>query len=445
MIYSKPGEKICVAVPQAQAVSDTKTSFENISETVRVYETSDITPCIPVKVKNSTVRRAARKIKRERSGYSGAAAIFSCVFCVCVSALVLYLCKEGIYVPKQVCTFFADSLEKIYVDKTQVGEVFDLQDGTKQFFKETSGQTDYYTSATLGEGIEEIIEAKEGDTAKTQSVSTDIPLKTGADGKIYYARTQNNLSADDFLKITNETSYKVDAVSVFNTIPKSLESLTIDQNPLVLIVHTHGTECYSNTDGNMYEKDMPTRSLDTNENVVSVGKEIKNVLESFGISAIHSEVMCDKDSFITAYSTSKKLVQDYLKEYPSIKFVIDVHRDSITKNDGEKIAPTLSASGNEYAQLMFVVGTDASGTKHKNWKNNLSLALNLQSALEEDYPGICRPTNLRSASFNQQLSDGHLILEVGSCASTLSQAKNSARAFAGVLAKNIIAQSKINR
>lgn len=442
MIYSKPGEKICVAVPQSQVSYDTKTS-ENLCETVRVYETGDIAPCIPIKVKRANIRRTARSIKRQKSHLSLGMAIFSCVFCLCVSSLILYLCKEGVYAPKQVCTFFAHTLEKIYADKTQVAKTFDSKDNAKQFFRESGGQTNY-TSATLGEGIEEIIEAKEYDRAQTQNVSTDIPIKTGTDGKILYARTQNNLSADDFFKITNETSYKVDTVSVFNNTPKSLENVTIDQNPLVLIVHTHGTECYSNTDGNMYEKDMPTRSTDINENVVSVGKEIKEVLESFGIGTIHSTVMCDKDSFITAYTTSKKLVQNYLKEYPSIKFVIDVHRDSITKSDGEKIAPTLSASGNEYAQLMFVVGTDESGTKHKNWENNLSLALNLQNALEEDYPGICRPINLRSASFNQQLCDGHLILEVGSCASTLSQAKNSARAFAGVLAKNIIAQSKIN-
>ncbi len=445
MIYSKPGEKICVTAVQRGDFGDTKTSFENTSETLRVYETCDIVPHIPVRVKKSNVRRAARKIKREKSRFSSVTAIFSCVFCLCVSTLILYLCKEGIYAPKQVCSFFANTFEEIYVRKIENVPPSDTKQEEKLVFKENAEQTEYYASATLGEDIEEIIEAKQENNLTTQSVSTDIPLKTGADGKIYYARTQNNLSSDDFLKITNETSYKVDALSVFNTTPKSLENVTIDQNPLVLIVHTHGTECYSNTDANMYEKDMPTRSTDINENVVSVGKEIKDVLQSFGISAIHSEVMCDKDSFITAYSTSKKLVEKYLKEYPSIKFVIDVHRDSITKEDGEKIAPTLDASGNEYAQLMFVVGTDASGTKHKNWKNNLSLALNLQSTLEEDFPGICRPVNLRSASFNQQMSDGHLILEVGSCASTLSQAKNSARAFASVLAKNIIAQSKTNK
>ena len=130
-------------------------------------------------------------------------------------------------------------------------------------------------------------------------------------------------------------------------------------------------------------------------------------------------------------------MRKYLEEYPSIRFVIDVHRDAIIRDDGESIKAVKNIGGQDYAQLMFVVGTDEKGHKHPNWKNNLSLALELQQSMEDTYPGLCRSINLRDVPFNQQLSDGYILLEVGTSANTLDEALLSARAFSENLARVI--------
>jgi stage II sporulation protein P len=208
--------------------------------------------------------------------------------------------------------------------------------------------------------------------------------------------------------------------------------------PLVLIVHTHGTECYNSYRNDAYIADVtPLRSENISENVVGVGKKLTEVLNGFGIPTIHSEKMCDKESFVNAYAESFSEVQSYLDKYPSIRFVIDLHRDAIESPDGSQTKPVYDIFGNKTAQLMFVVGTNQAGADHPAWQDNLALAMTLQSEIGKTNPDLFRRINLRSASFNQQRSNGDLLLECGSSANTLEEAEKAAELFATGLARII--------
>ena len=83
---------------------------------------------------------------------------------------------------------------------------------------------------------------------------------------------------------------------------------------------------------------------------------------------------------------------------------------------------------------MLVVGTDYGGLRHPQWQENLSIALKLQIQLEELCPGICRNINLRTQRFNQDLSPGAMLVEVGASGNTRQEALRAAE----VLAKGII-------
>lgn len=87
---------------------------------------------------------------------------------------------------------------------------------------------------------------------------------------------------------------------------------------------------------------------------------------------------------------------------------------------------------------MLVCGTDEGGSGHTEWRDNLSFALTLQAALHTSYSGLMRPINLRTASFYQDLRKGSLLLEVGTSANTLAEAKRSAVLFAAALADHIL-------
>ena len=281
------------------------------------------------------------------------------------------------------------------------------------------------------------------------SSDTSVPVQTtengkiGSDSAVLYPVIKSDLRAKDLCSLSNETRYPPDVQSLMQMTPGALQDLSLDGNPLVLIVHTHGTECYNEcaADG-YYDASQPVRNEDISQNVVSVGTSLAEVLNDFGISTIHDTTMCDKDSFVRAYKTSAALVKSYLEQYPSIRFVIDLHRDSISSPDGSAAAPLFSFAGEEAAQLMLVVGTNAAGASHPNWSDNLSLALHVEKQLSADYPGMFRRINLRSASFNQQLSNGYLLLECGAFANSREQAERAAKLFGTGFARLILQAAK---
>ncbi len=189
--------------------------------------------------------------------------------------------------------------------------------------------------------------------------------------------------------------------------------------PTVLIIHSHGTESYDNTEN--YDEYTSYRTRDNRYNVVSIGVEIKKVLQAGGISVIHDTTRHDDPSYSKAYANARKSIQDYLEKYPSIQMVLDIHRDSVENKNGQQVHLTAKSGSETTAQLMMVVGTDVN-LKHPSWPENMALAVKLHAQLEKNTPGICRPISFRKQRFNQDLSGGALIVEIGSAGNTRQEA-----------------------
>ena len=206
------------------------------------------------------------------------------------------------------------------------------------------------------------------------------------------------------------------------------------QEPTVLIVHTHATECYTQSSGEDYSQSGSYRTLDERYNMLSIGDEIARVLEEGGISVLHDRTLHDYPSYNEAYASSRASVEAYLQQYPSIRLVLDIHRDASGGANGQ-LTTSAVVDGESSAQLMLVVGTHSEEAPHENWQWNLSLALKLQALLQRENPGLCRPVNLRDWRFNQDLAVGSLLVEVGAAGDTHGQALAAARALAeGILA-----------
>lgn len=184
--------------------------------------------------------------------------------------------------------------------------------------------------------------------------------------------------------------------------------------PTVLILHSHATEGYENT--------PDYRSQDKGENVVSIGDALTERLEAAGIRVIHDRQLHDYPSYNDSYDNSRTAAQKYLTEYPSIRLILDLHRDAVEDSDGNQIKYTVQTPTGPAARIMLVVGTDAGGLTHGKWPENMSLAVKLQAQLEKIQPGICRPISFRSQRFNQDLSTGALLIEMGSAGNTRQEA-----------------------
>ncbi|WP_010247878.1 stage II sporulation protein P [Acetivibrio cellulolyticus] len=244
---------------------------------------------------------------------------------------------------------------------------------------------------------------------------------------------ESKLTDDDAVSygkiaITNETKYKIDIEDIMK------EPLKLNFNkkgPQVLIYHTHTTESYLKDISQLYKKGVANRNSDTRWNVVRVGEELAQVLrKQYGIEVIHNATVHDYSGTSGAYGRSLNTATNILKSYPSIKMVIDLHRDGL-KN--KKLRVATEVNGKKAAKVMFVMGTNATGLNHPNWKQNLKLAITLQQKLNEKYPGLTRPIFISPNRFNQHLANGSMIIEVGGDGNTMSECLESMKYVAEVI------------
>lgn len=252
---------------------------------------------------------------------------------------------------------------------------------------------------------------KENDTPQKKSEENEKPLVrevNSAGGASFnnateYAVNFNELLSEGFFMDTSKNEYKV------------------------LVISTHSSEGYAATGG---------RSENESENVLRVGEALAKTLNNGGIKTIHDKTKNDYPSYNGSYKKALGVIEENLKKYPEIEIVIDVHRDYMENKEGVKLKPTAKLSGNKKAaQIMFVIGTDAMELYHPNWRENLRLAVKLQNILNGDSPSLCRSINIRTERFNQHMTRGSMIIEVGSSENTIEEAVYSAELLGRAIVK----------
>lgn len=234
--------------------------------------------------------------------------------------------------------------------------------------------------------------------------------------------------------VHNETAYELNVRELRAMEP---EPFSNEEGPVVLILHTHTTESYLSGSPTHIEGAIGdlTYSDDPTVGVLSVGEALRQRLNEYGIPAIHCTLHHDDPTLRGAYERSAETVKAYLERYPSIRYVIDLHRDSVTNAAGEPIRSLASGTEAPTAQVMAVVGTDGNGTPCPAWQQNLALALRLQSHLNREGATVCRPVTLRNASYNQELSPSALLLEIGTAANSPEEARRAVLLVGDALAE----------
>ena len=243
--------------------------------------------------------------------------------------------------------------------------------------------------------------------------------------------------------IPSGSSYTV----VGNTYIKNTSSRTLDsaaltanthqskltgEGPQVLIIHSHGSEAYTMPAGQEYTATGTYRTDDTNYNVVRIGDEIAAVLSEYGISVLHDRTLHDVPSYNDAYNSSLAAVEDYLAKYPTLVYVLDIHRDPIQDSDGTQYK-LIAQEDSRAAQCCFVLGMVSD-----RWAENMSLAIAVQETLMAQSPTLMRPIAARGYRYNQHLPIDSLLVEVGAAGNSLDEALFSARIFAKCFAETLL-------
>lgn len=237
--------------------------------------------------------------------------------------------------------------------------------------------------------------------------------------------TERSTNEYTTVKIKNETDYEL-TEDILNP------DITLNSKD-ILIFHTHTCESYTSSENYSYVPTGNYRTTDLNFTVARVGDELENRLKGYGYNVIHDKSYHDYPAYSGSYGRSLQTVQSILSNNPNTEIVFDIHRDAI--GSGDTYGPTVKI-GEEYAaQLLFVIGTNAGGLEHENWKENLKFAIKVQQKANEMYPGLFKPILLTDSRYNQHVSKAANILEVGATGNTLDQALVSMKYLAKVLSE----------
>lgn len=245
----------------------------------------------------------------------------------------------------------------------------------------------------------------------------------------------NFFDLDNGGQVRNCTDYPLDELYALSRLGLPFDTELDGDEPLVLIYHTHATESFELTDKDWYDSRFSAKTTENDKNIISVGDRICEQLDAAGIPYIHDTLVHDYPSYDDAYYSSREAVQEILSEYPSICICLDIHRDGIEREDGTRVAPVAEINGREAAQIMIISCADDGSGNIPDFRDNFRFACVFQSELETDWHGLTRPILFDTRFYNQDLSTGSLLIEVGSHGNSLDQVQYSGELIGKTLAE----------
>ena len=248
----------------------------------------------------------------------------------------------------------------------------------------------------------------------------------------------NYLTLHSGAQIRNCTELDNDFLTEQTNIPTDIKIDLFSNEPQVLIMHTHATESYLVDDSGYYDNSYTSRTTDASQSVVAVGQRISEKLAENGICVIHDGTLHDYPNFNGAYARAQETITQVLAAYPSIKVVLDIHRDGIEESDGTRVAAVTEINGREAAQVMIISAAHDDYYYVPNYLENFRFACLLQDSMESASPGITRPILFQYCQYNQHLTTGSLLIEIGSHGNTLEQALYTGELIGESIAKALL-------
>ena len=279
--------------------------------------------------------------------------------------------------------------------------------------------TSFVTFTLLIKGVDTSISISERELGKMCVAGVFPAISRGVERE---ALTSENEGANPVtMKGTLVGTAGIDDTEINNSNPEEVPSNAqqfpmVESNqskaPLVIIYHT-------SSDGNFHvikEKDT----------VREVGDVLMAELEKQGIPVIHDKTLHDNPSYNQSYSRSMETIQRLMKEYPTAKYIIDLHRDAAAY--GGNKAKTAMINGEVSAKYSLVVGMG-----NPNAAQLSQFANNIIAKSEEMYPGFGGKIIEKSYKYNEYVSDYAILLEIGNNENHINESKCTAKYFANVL------------
>ncbi len=194
--------------------------------------------------------------------------------------------------------------------------------------------------------------------------------------------------------------------------------------PKVYIYNTHQLEEYKKSSNNEYN---------VTPNVLMAAYILREKLNSLSIPTIVEETEINEILKINAwkyyksYDVTRMLIEQARKDYSSLNYFIDLHRDSVSHNK-----TYIKIKGKDYAKILFIVGLE-----NKNYKENLKFTEGLNDLIEQKYPGLSRGIYKKQGEgvngvYNQDIDKHVILIELGGVDNTIDEVTNTIDALSDV-------------
>ena len=266
---------------------------------------------------------------------------------------------------------------------------------------------------------------------------------------ISYQRLENSnykIKDKEFIELIKENTFTSKEESIINTlITKTIKKQNIvkkmtqdyqkyvksddkkpvieeDISPIIYLYNSHQSEEYAPS--NYIEFSIQPTVIINDYILEDIFNKngYKTIVEESSIKEILNE---NKWNYANSYKASRILLEQNIQKYPSLKYFIDIHRDSLKK---EKT--TINIDNKDYATILFIIGLE-----NPNYQKNLELTEKIHKKINELYPNLSKGIYKKSGVgvngvYNQDFSENTILIEIGGEENTTNEVLNSSLAFA---------------
>lgn len=191
--------------------------------------------------------------------------------------------------------------------------------------------------------------------------------------------------------------------------------------PMIYIYNSHQTEEYASSN---------YAEFSINPTVVMNNYILEDIFNKNGYKTLVEErnikEILNKNNwkYANSYRASRVFLEDVIVTNPTLKYFIDVHRDSLGKDK-----TTIKIDDKDYAKVIFLIGTE-----NKNYQANLALTEKINNNLNKYYPGLSKGIYKKGGTgvngvYNQDFSPNTILIEMGGYENTTNEVLNTAIAF----------------
>lgn len=278
---------------------------------------------------------------------------------------------------------------------------------------------------TQEETLEELLRAENEAAQGALPLSSFIPHTRQAQVDLEPLQDYETL-ARQFYIVDASTSAGSSLLDVEKMLAADMSISKSGEGPQILIYHTHSQEAFADS--------VPG---DPSMTITGVGEHLAQILrETYGYDVLHHLGRYDVESRDDSYSKALPEIEAILAENPSIKVVIDLHRDAVP----EDTRLVTELDGKPTARFMFFNGlsrTRKTGNitylYNENLDANLALSFQMQLKAMEYYPGLTRKIYLKAYRYNMHLLPRCMLIEMGAQNNTVEEVMNACEPLAHIL------------